>query len=253
MVTLRRENACRFRLDDPDEFSLGDGVRALKASGTRPDDRATAITALKAPGRPHYASSTANTTLKAPGRSTGRASLRSSSLASLARAVLAWRDVPAHRFAPARAATRWLPFTSFTEASSGPDRAAGPFHSHPAAGRVSAPLPLDGPMIHYHLAKPHASPADSLVRSLRSLTHESLARLSATLPFGQVAVARAFRPTVPNRVTPPRAPEPPRSLPGSGAPVRFPRRPRTPSRRTAPCCRCPRRPRPGPASARRTP
>ena len=91
---------------------------------------------------------TAKTAQKAPARSTGRASLRASSLASLARAVLAWRDVPAHFVA--RAATRWLPFTSFTEASSGPDRARGPFHSHPAgwtgrgslpAGRASVPLP----------------------------------------------------------------------------------------------------------------
>ena len=244
MVTLRRENACRFRLDDPDEFSLGDGVRALKASGTRPDDRATAITALKAPGRPHYASSTANTTLKAPGRSTGRASLRSSSLASLARAVLA---------------------------SSGPGRAAGPFHSRPEAGRAGVPggwtgwgpWRLDGlgslaagrandPL---PLGKATRLPS-RFARSLPAVAHSQIPRTS--IRDTSFLGSRMRAPSAPpcrreNRVTPPRAPEPPRSLPGSGAPVRFPRRPRTPSRRTAPCCRCPRRPRPGPASARRTP
>ena len=81
----------------------------------------------KPPGRSLDDTATANTAQKAPGRSTVRASLRSSSLAPLVPAVLA---------------------------SSGTDRAAGPFHSHPvgwtgrrflAAGRAGASWRLDGP------------------------------------------------------------------------------------------------------------
>ena len=124
-----------------------------------------AANSLKAPGALRSRGGREHAIAASRGTATGT-SLRSSSLATLAPVVLAARDVPARRFAPARAATRWLPFTSFTGASSGFPERPGPFHSHPTATGAYLSLP----------SRLRSSP-----RSLRSLgcgAHPSHARFS---------------------------------------------------------------------------
>ena len=173
---------------------------------------------------------TANNRLKAPGRSTGRASLsrRTEGPAGCqkpavtrpifehapppyGRAVLAWRDVPARSLRSLRglrlAGSRSL---RSRERRRGRVERPAPFipalrldgQAIPgrwtgwrvlAAGRADDSRRLDGSAPPNTSSQPHASPADSLVRSLRSLTHESLARLGVTPPVGRVTPARAFR------------------------------------------------------------